>query len=235
MSFLQDVIAVFKKRNLPFVEKYKETEDVYTFVFEKEEGLTWKAGQHGLFTIAHKKIKNGTKPFTIASAPSENVIKITTHIGEDPSEFKVALLELEQGMTITMSGPLGSFYLKEETPSILIAGGVGITPFRSMLKQVETEANGVRKPIHLLYMDSKKSYLFREELQNIAKNTSLNIEFLDSRDQLTEKLDKLISTNKDSANYFLAGPKSMVDSISNSLQSKQVSKRNIKKDAFFGY
>ncbi len=51
MSFLQDVFGIFKKRELKFVERRKETEDVYTFLFEKEEGVTWKAGQHGLFVL----------------------------------------------------------------------------------------------------------------------------------------------------------------------------------------
>ena len=59
MSFFKDAIAIFKKRELAFIESYKESENVYTFLFEKEKDVTWKAGQHGLFTITHKKIKNG--------------------------------------------------------------------------------------------------------------------------------------------------------------------------------
>lgn len=99
MSFLQDVFGIFKKRELKFVERRKETEDVYTFLFEKEEGVTWKAGQHGLFCIIHKKLKNSVKPFSIASAPSENYIQITLGgFHENPSEFKQAMLELEPGM-----------------------------------------------------------------------------------------------------------------------------------------
>ena len=58
MSFFQDTLSIFKKRELLFLESHKESEDVYTFLFEKEKDLTWKAGQHGLFSITHKKIKN---------------------------------------------------------------------------------------------------------------------------------------------------------------------------------
>lgn len=235
MGFFQDMIAVFKKRELRFIESIQELEDVYTFVFEKEKDLTWEAGQHGLFTITHKKIKNGTKPFTIASAPSENVIKITTRIGENPSEFKKAMLELKQGMTVKMSGPLGSLSLKENTPTILIAGGIGITPYRSMLQQMELEGNSKYKDIHILYMDSEKSYLFRDELDRISKKISVTVEYLDSRNQLQQEIEKYIDLYKNNAQYYIAGPKSMVESISNSLQDKQVSKRNMKKDAFFGY
>ena len=73
------------------------------FLFEKDKDLTWKAGQHGLFTITHKKIKNPTRPFTVASAPTENVVKLTIGISDDPSDFKKAMLELKQGMKISMS------------------------------------------------------------------------------------------------------------------------------------
>ena len=66
-----------------------------------------------------------------------------------------------------MSGPVGSFYLKDNNPALLIAGGIGITPFRSILKQVEAEWNGDEKQIKLLYMDSKKSYLFKDEMDEM--------------------------------------------------------------------
>ena len=235
MSFFQDVFSVFKKRDLVFLESYKETEGVYTFLFEKEKDFTWKAGQHGLISITHKKIKTATKPFTLASAPTENIVKITTSIGDDPSEFKQALLELKQGMKVRTSGPLGPFYLNDNSPSLLIAGGIGITPFRSMLKQIEAEGNMGEKQIHLLYIDSKKSYLFKDELDEMANHPSISVTYLDSRDDLHQEIDKFTSLYKDNGNYYIAGSKSMVESISGHLQNNNIAKRNIKKDAFYGY
>ncbi len=233
MGFFQDMIAVFKKRQLVFIESHKESDDVYTFVFEKEEDLTWKAGQHGLFSITHKKVKNPTKPFTIAAAPSENVLKLTMKISDNPSEFKKAMLELKQGMTIGMSGPLGSLNANDEHPTVLIAGGIGITPFRSIIKQIEAEGNGSKKPIHLIYMDSEKKYMFKDELD--ANNDSIRISYLDSRDGLHQEIDKLSTLYQNNGQYLIAGPKSMVDSISSYLQNSSISKKNIKKDAFHGY
>jgi len=233
MGFFQDMIAVFKKRQLVFIESYKESDDVYTFVFEKERDLTWKAGQHGLFSITHKKVKNPTKPFTIAAAPSENVLKLTMKINDNPSEFKKGMLELKQGMTIGMSGPLGSLNVNDERPTVLIAGGIGITPFRSIIKQIEAEGNGNKKPIHLLYMDSEKKYMFKDELD--ANNDSISISYLDSRDDLHQEIDKLSTLYQNNGQYLIAGPKLMVDSISSYLQNSSISKKNIKKDAFHGY
>lgn len=235
MGFFQDVKSIFKKKELVFLESHKETEDVYTFLFEKEKDLSWNAGQHGLITITHKKIKNPTKPFSIASAPTESLIKITTSISDNPSDFKKAMLELKQGMKVTMAGPVGPFSLKEDSPSILIAGGIGITPFRSIVKQVEAEGKGNEKPIHLLYLDSNQSYIFKDELDEIANHTSINVTYLDSRDDLYQEINKSISLYKNEGNYFIAGPKSMADSIFSYLQNKNISKRNIKKDAFYGY
>ena len=113
MSFIKDALAIFKKRELLFLESSKESEDVYSFLFEKDKELSWKAGQHGLFSITHKKIKNPTRPFTVASASTENIVKLTMKMNDNPSEFKQAMLELKQGMKISMAGPVGSFYLKK--------------------------------------------------------------------------------------------------------------------------
>ncbi|RXZ77805.1 FAD-dependent oxidoreductase [Paenibacillaceae bacterium] len=235
MSFFQDVFSIFKKRELLFLESHKESEDVYSFLFEKEKDLTWKAGQYGLFSITHMTIKNSTKPFSMASAPTENIVKITTRISDNPSDFKKAILELKQGMKVKMSGPVGSFSLQDNSPSLLIAGGIGITPFRSILKQIEAEGNGDEKQIKLLYFDSKKSYIYKDELDEVANNISISITYLDSRDDLHQEIDTFNALYKNNGKYFIAGPKSMVDSISGYLKNNNVSKRNIKKDAFFGY
>ncbi|AYB44093.1 FAD-dependent oxidoreductase [Paenibacillus lautus] len=234
MGFIKDFLSIFQKRELIFIESRKESEDAYTFSFEKGPDLSWKAGQYGLFSITHKTMKNATKPFSISSVPSENVVNITTRIGDNPSEFKKAMLELKPGMHMKMSGPVGSFHLDPESPSLLIAAGIGMTPFRSILKQTAA-GKGELKPIQLLYLDSKKSYLFKDELDAIASHPSIQVSYLDSRTDLDLEIDKFIAQHKGRGKYLVAGPKSMVESVAAYLQSKDVSKQNIKKDAFFGY
>ncbi|WP_087974688.1 FAD-dependent oxidoreductase [Oceanobacillus rekensis] len=235
MSFFQDMIAVFKKKELLFLESFKESEGVYSFLFENQKDLTWKAGQHGLFTITHKKIKNSTRPFSVASSPTENVVKITMGISDDPSNFKKAMLELKEGMNISMSGPVGSFYLNDNSPSLLIAGGIGITPFRSIIKQVEAEGNRDGQQIQLLYLDSKKSYLYKDELDEVAENTSIRVTYLDSRDELYQEINKFTASYKNNGKYYIAGPKSMVDSVNAYLKNSDIPKPSIKKDALIGY
>ncbi|REK76829.1 FAD-dependent oxidoreductase [Paenibacillus paeoniae] len=235
MGFFKDMAAMFKKRELLFISSSKEAEDIYTFIFEKHSDLTWQAGQYGLFSITHRKVKNPTKPFSIASAPSENVIRLTMRIGDHPSEFKKAMLELKQGMTIKMSGSVGAFSMQDNSPSLLIAGGIGITPIRSIVKQIESEGSQSGQPIHLLYLDSGQSFPYKEELDSISSRTAIQVTYLSSREDLNQEIDQFASQYKDSGKYFVAGPKAMVESITDYLQKNGIPKGNIKKDAFFGY
>ncbi|MFD2657833.1 FAD-dependent oxidoreductase [Gracilibacillus thailandensis] len=234
MAFIQDIFSIFNKRNIPFIESFQESEGVYTFRFEKSDDVTWKAGQHGLFTITHQKIKGHTRPFTIASAPEEDVIQITMKISDDPSEFKKAMLSLKKGDTIKMAGPVGSFYLKEDSPTMLIAGGIGITPFRSIIQQIEVEGNN-NKQIQLIYLDSSKSFVFQDELDQFAKETSVKVTYIHERDHLNKELDKCICSYSNDGHFFVAGPKSMVETTTTYLQKQKVPKRHIKKDVMFGY
>ncbi|MGG4090993.1 FAD-dependent oxidoreductase [Paenibacillus sp. FSL W8-0187] len=138
-------------------------------------------------------------------------------------------------MKVKMSGPVGSFYFQDNSPSLLIAGGIGITPFRSILKQLEAEGNSDEKHKKLLYLDSKKSYIYKNELNEMANNTSLTVTYLDSKEDLHQEIESFNALYKNNGKYFIAGPKSLVDSISSHLLHNQIFKRNIKKDAFFGY
>lgn len=235
MNFVQDTLAILQKRELMFLESQKESEGIYSFLFEKDEDLNWKAGQHGLFTITHKKIKKPTRPFTIASAPKENVIRITTRIGDQPSEFKSAMLELTQGMKIKLNGPVGKFYLNGNSPTLLVAGGMGITPFRSIVKQLEAEGNGHDHEIQLLYLDSKGVYPFKDEFDAIAAHSLIDITYVVTRDELRRELDNFLSLHKNAGTYYIAGPKQMVKELAAYLKEKDIAKRKIIKDVFLGY
>ncbi|WP_010199683.1 FAD-dependent oxidoreductase [Bacillus sp. m3-13] len=228
MSFLKDALSIFKKSELVFIEKIKESEDVYSFLFKKDDDLTWKPGQHGLFTITHKKIKNNTKPMTVASISSENVVKITTKIGDTPSDFKSALLELEAGMKVSMSGPVGSFYLKDESPTLFIATGIGITPFRALIKQIE-EKQTTSNQFKLLYFASQNEHIYKEDFKNF------DVDYITTNEQLLQEIDEYTEKHKDTGQYFIAGAKAEVHMLTEHLKSKHISKRAINKNVFMGY
>ncbi|WP_062353616.1 FAD-dependent oxidoreductase [Bacillus kwashiorkori] len=233
MGFIKDIAPIFKKSEITFLKCNQEGNQLYTFLFEKPVNLDYKAGQHGVFTIIHKKIKKPSRPFSVATAAFEEHVKISMEIPEKCSEFKQALLQLKPGMKIQMRGPFGPLYLNEEKPAVLIAGGIGITPFRAMMKAAENNPS-INQPITLYYLDSRENYLYKEELDEI-KHPLITVNYMSKKDSLYDKLDEYITKQKNDSIYYVAGPQKMVKSVQNHLKANNISKSNIKKDIFFGY
>ena len=235
MGFIQDILPLFKKRQITLKESYKELGDIYSFIFEKDDNLNWKAGQHGIFTITNKKIKKPTRPFSVASASSEGIIKLTMKITNNSSEFKKVMLELKKGMKINMRGPIGPLYINNTNPALLVAGGIGITLFRAMLKEIEIAGKQILNPMQLLYIDDNGSFVYKDELDALSKNIPIKVDYLQARDELYKQIESFTSSHRNMGKYYVGGPKPMVDSVSEFLKSKGINKNDIKKDVFFGY
>jgi len=235
MNMIKDFLPIFKKREIVFKEKYHEVGEIYTFIFQAEEDFLWEPGQHGVFTIKHTKINKPTRAFSIASTPSEGHIKISMKIPEKPSAFKQALLNLQPGMKISMRGPIGSMYTAEKKPLLFIAGGIGITPYRALMKELVSRSEDLPKEVRLLYMDSKEQFIYTEEFEKVGKERPITTRYLVNRADLYQQIDHFVKQNRNEGEYFVAGPKAMVKSIEKSLKNQGVGKKNIKKDPFIGY
>lgn len=234
MNVLKDIIPIFKKHQITYKDKYRESGNIYTFIFETEKQITWKAGQHGIFTINHVKINKPTRPFSIASIPTEGHIKISMKISENPSEFKQVLLNLEKGTELSMRGPIGSFYIKNQKPRLFITGGIGITPFRALIKNLLINSAEM-SDTQLLYIDSKEEFLYTEEFEEASKVSSLITKYFVKRENLHREIEEYATKHNNEAEYFIVGSKSMVDATETMLKRKGITKMNIKKDVFVGY
>lgn len=107
----------------------EECADMLTVRFFRPEGFDLIAGQHVLVELEGHR----PKPFTCASAPSDPYIEITTRDSRSP--FKSALASMSEGDMAHITGPMGKFVLPASPGRILmLAGGVGITPIRSILR-----------------------------------------------------------------------------------------------------
>ena len=233
MSFLREIKAVLTPKEIVFKEMKREDEGIYTFVFEPLKPLEWHAGKHAMFFITHKKIDKAMHLFSISSCPSENTIAITTKIGENPSDYKKALLELRPTMKMKLRGPMGPFALQKARTNCFIARGIGITPFRSMMKEIDRSKQKFNGIIKLLYINSRDSFLFGEELKAI-ENEKISTEFFTDNQVLENRIKQMVSQN-DNTVYFVAGSKQVTTSIKQMLIELGVKKKNIKTDTFIGY
>ncbi|MGH4117220.1 FAD-dependent oxidoreductase [Clostridium sp.] len=234
MSLFSDIKAVLTPKEIIFKDVIQESEEVYTFLFDTCEPLNWKAGQHAMFVIKHAKIKKGIRPFSIASSPLENKIMISMKIGKHPSDYKNALLEIKSGMKMVIRGPIGGFYMDTSKPTCLIAGGIGITPFRSMIKDIVMRENDFKGKINLLYINSTGRFLYENELKTFAKDNHIKIDFFTDKEELTKSIKEIVINSKD-MKYYLAGPKLMNDSVKSTLLGQAVNKKSIRVDTFLGY
>src|SRR5439155_7350309 len=120
--------------------------------------------------------KGPIRHFTISSSPTENFIMPNTRNRDTP--YKKRLSSLEERTKIKVRGPQGNFVLHEDysKPAIFLSGGIGVTPFRSMIKY----ATDKQLPIKIIMFDSnrdEKNILYKNEF-DAAANSNQNLRII---------------------------------------------------------
>lgn len=222
---------------LTLIEKKKEAKDVTSFIFKPEIPFSWKSGQFLHYTLKHKNYdsRGPDRYFTIASAPFEKVVMITTRFAKDGSSFKKALKAFKIGNTIEGVAPDGNFTLDDPNQeSVFIAGGIGITPFRSIL--LDFAHRDIPINVTLLYANKTPDFVFKKELEDIAKqNPNFKIHYFVDPKRIDENAIKKTVANLRKKIFYVSGPEPMAESIDELLKSLSVSKKHIKNDFFPGY
>lgn len=237
---------------LKLIEKRDEAKGTKSFFLQPEKPVTWFAGQYYYFTISDMKYpdsKGNTRHFTISSSPTEgNLIRLTTRIREE-SGYKKTLDELPLGAEIDGEGPNGTFILDENSSdsNVFIAGGIGITPFRSIIKYVVDK--NLLIPIHLIYSNSvPEEITFKKELEEWSTShpnikTDLTISHPEESKEpwpgLTGRIDdvliqKLVS-NIEKSIFWVCGPPPMIDAIEQVLGKLKITSDRIHSEKFTGY
>lgn len=223
---------------LKLVEKIQRTSDVISFVFEPEEPLIWKAGQFLHYVLHHEPTddRGSDRWFTISSAPFEKHIAITTRLTKPSgSSFKNKLQSLEIGKRIEVSYLEGDFVVEDpDKEYVFLAGGIGITPFRSIIKQLDYE----KKPINvtLLYANHDQNIVFKDELEEIAsRNPNFKIHYVFSPNHIDkENITKLIP-DLEKPIFFVSGPEIMVEELLTLLKNMNIPEDHLKGDWFPNY
>lgn len=229
---------------LTLVNKKTEAENAVSFFFEKPQDFQFEAGQYIYLTLSklnYPDERGETRHFTFASSPEEKLIQITTRIREQ-SGYKKTLNELPIGSEIEARGPQGLLVLPSHhsliTNHIFLAGGIGITPFRSIIKHVLE--NNLDLSIHLIYSNSDSDFIFNEELtkwQEESKN--LKIDFIDtsiSGHIDTQMLQKLIPVyDIQTTTFYAVGPNAFVNAMEEILETMKIPEDSIRTEKFTGY
>jgi glycine betaine catabolism B len=232
MSVLDSVMK------LKLASRKIESPGVESFIFKPHKPLVWKAGQFLHYVLNHSGTddRGSDRWFTIASAPCEKQVMITTRFdSKRSSTFKKTLKALKRGDTIEISDLDGDFIVSDARKEyVFIAGGIGITPFRAILKQAEHEGKFPR--VTLLYANRKSVAAYKKEFDAMAKqNPNLTIHYLFSPQHINRKTIKEFVPDLKKPLFCVSGPEPMVESIGKMLQKIGIPKNRIKQDWFPGY
>ena len=220
------------------------------FHFEKPGGFDFKAGQ-AIDLVLRAPAVNDVLParhtFSIVSAPHENGLTIATRMRGSP--FKQAMSALAVGAEVELEGAFGSLTLHNDRkrPAIMIAGGIGITPFVSILRQAAKEQ--LAQSFVLIYSNRRpQDAAFLAELQALEEGMA-NFQLIATMTQIgqskqawsgpTGQIDTSLLTHvtasRLAAIYYLAGPPLFVEAMQDLLNETGVEDDDIRSEGFYGY
>ncbi|MEM4397613.1 MAG: FAD-dependent oxidoreductase [Candidatus Woesearchaeota archaeon] len=225
--------------NSKIISIRQETHDTKTFYFEKPKNFNYKAGQYGIFEhITETEIIR--RSYSFSSSPSEKHLAIT--VKQIPNgKMTTHLFSLNIGDTLTFNAPFGKFTMENKENVVLIGGGTGVTPFRSMIKYA-IDFNLNTKIILIYGARSPKDILFNEEFHSFLSHPNFKL-FLtvDKPDETWKFHTGFIDSNfikeatknyLENKYYFLCGSPIMIINIKNVLISLGVKEQNIILDAW---
>jgi len=229
--------------------KIKAAPDIVDFVFKPSEKLTFMPGQYMEFTLAHPHTdsRGNRRYFTLASSPTENDVHLGVRFYEHSSSFKKAMYGINSGTNMVAAQIAGDFTLPSNPDQklVFIAGGIGITPFRSMLKYLlDTQQ---RRDIVLFYVNKRADEIIYKDVLSAAQ-ARLGIKtFYTLTDtnaiprnwsgfvgRIHEQMILRAIPDYEERTYYLSGPPEMVNANESVLKHMGVRNDQIKKDFFPG-
>lgn len=239
-----DTITIFESKVIVVKQL---TRDVRSIKFSLE-GINYKPGQYINLKLDVKNDSQGrSRDFSLSSSPTENFLMITTKITSAPFKQRVASLKI--GERVKMSGPFGKFVLKENLNKhhVMLSGGIGITPLRSMLKYATDKK--LQLKITLIYSNrTPEEIVFRDNLESFKRsNKNLRIIHTITRPEeskmrwrgragrINSRMIKEFVPDLSVAEFYVVGPPNMVDSIVKILRSMKIPDKQINTEHFTGY
>jgi ferredoxin-NADP reductase/Na+-translocating ferredoxin:NAD+ oxidoreductase RnfD subunit len=230
------IFAANRRYEVSFIKRIKEAEGIFSYIFSLPPKFSFAAGQYMELTLAQNKSdsRGNRRYLTVSAAPTEPGLMFTVKEPPKPSAFKQRLAGLRPGEKILVSRVAGSLTLpKDHTKKLaFMAGGVGITPFRSMLKDLMDKNQ--RRDIVLLYSANSPAELSYQSLFQKAATFGFKINYVTDGHIDAPKIQSQIPDYKDRT-FYLSGPYGFVNAVETSLLKLGVSYDNIVTDYFPGY
>jgi glycine betaine catabolism B len=243
------IVSPKQKVMLTLHKKIKMAPDISDFVFRSSQKLAFTPGQYMEFTLAHPHpdSRGNRRYFTLASSPTENLVHLGVRFYEQSSSFKQAMTRMDGRVKVVAAQIAGDFTLptNPEQKLVFIAGGIGITPFRSMLKYLLDSQQ--RRDIVLFYANKTANEIVYKDVLSAAQ-TRMGVKtfytLTDTRaiprnwpgftGRINEQMIMATVPDYTERTYFLSGPPDMVNAYEQVLKNMQVKSSQIKKDFFPG-
>jgi ferredoxin-NADP reductase len=211
---------------------------VYDYVFTTDRPLPHQAGQYMEWTLpgVRQNERGNRRTFTIASAPHEHEVHLGVKFYEPSSSYKKVLQNLQPGDYVYAGQIAGNFVLPKDLKQklVFIAGGIGITPFRSLVKSI-IDTKQQRDAV-LLYLVSEPDEVMYKDIFEQAEHHGIKlIELPGGRDALNLKILQKHIPDCQQRRGYISGPPAMVRATTALLHKAGVKRSNIETDSFTGY
>jgi glycine betaine catabolism B len=240
------------KKNLILIlsEAKKLAPNIYGFSFTPDHKLSFLPGQYLEWTLPHKNpdSRGNRRFFTIASSPTENDLKLGVKIIQESSSFKKALTEKKVGENISAGLLGGDFTLPKDQNEklVFIAGGIGITPFRSMIQYIIDTKQ--KRDITLFYaVADHREFVYKEIFDQAGYSNLLKTIYVithpenapatwhGEKGRITPEMIKNQVPDYDKRRFYLSGPNAMVQAYKELLAELGIPKNKIVTDYFPGF
>jgi predicted ferric reductase len=226
----------FGKYNFKVSDTKRETRDVHSIYLKPARGkvFDFKPGQFAFVKFISENVSSEEHHFTISSAPNKKYINFTI---KDVGDFTSKIGRIKKGDRAIVDGPFGVFTYKNiKGPLLLIAGGIGITPIKAMLSDIENKSK--KRDCVLIYaVKSPKDLVFRKELERMSTKNWLKTVYVFSESKgdfksvykghVSKKIVKKEVKDLKKRSVFLVGPPEMMESVKKILAELGVSSEKI--------
>ena len=240
-------LRVFPK----LIEKKQVATNSFDIIFAVDKKISYKPGQYMEWTLPHKDIdsRGNRRYFTLASSPTEDTLRLGIKFYEPSSSYKKTLTAITEETPIVAAHVAGDFVMpnNEKQKLTFIAGGIGITPFRSMVKYLVDSHQS--RDVLLLYAantrgDIAYSELFEQARQQFGMATTYVLSKPENEQSLTtyeragyidaDAITALVPDYKERV-FYISGTHQMVVAVHDTLVHLGVPRTHIKSDFFPGY